>query len=195
MLVYANRSADAVIFADELERLGSSAGGRLTIHHHLDSEHGFLDPTACGSLIGDATDADFYLCGPAPYMETVEAGLSTLGVGTSQRFIERFVFPEPPPSATPVSTAGSLVVRLGGGETTLRYEAGDTILDGARRGGLNPPFSCEQGNSATCMAHLDVGSAAMRVNNALTTDEVEDGWVLTCQALPTSPEVVVNYDA
>ena len=45
------------------------------------------------------------------------------------------------------------------------------------------------------MAHLDVGSATMRVNNALTPDEVDDGWVLTCQAIPTSREVVVNYDA
>ena len=194
-LVYANRSADAVIFSNELDRLASSADGRLTVHHHLDAERGFLDPTACGALVGDATDADFYICGPAAYMETVEAGLSMLGVGSGQRFIERFVLPEPTPGTTPGSTRGSLVVRLERRETTVRYEPGDTILDGARRGGLNPPFSCEQGNCATCMAHLDAGSVTMRVNNALTPDEVEDGWVLTCQALPTSADVVVNYDA
>jgi len=87
------------------------------------------------------------------------------------------------------------VIRLDRHEQALRYAAGDTILEGARLGGLNPPFSCEQGNCATCMAHLALGAATMRVNNALTPDEVKEGWVLTCQALPTTPEVVVDYDA
>jgi ferredoxin len=77
----------------------------------------------------------------------------------------------------------------------VQYKAGDTILNTARSAGLSPPFSCEQGNCATCMAHLDAGSVAMRVNNALSAEEVDDGWVLTCQSLPTSREVVVDYDA
>jgi len=195
LLVYANRSDDQVIFADELERLRSSAAGRLSIHHHLDSERGFLDADACASLVGDAPEADFYICGPGAYMDTVEAGLSSLGVGHSQRFIERFVLDEPAPTDGADSSAQSLVIRLGGRETTVRYQAGDTILETARRGDLHPPFSCEQGNCATCMAHLEEGSATMRVNNALSPEEVDAGWVLTCQALPTSPELVVDYDA
>jgi 3-ketosteroid 9alpha-monooxygenase subunit B len=195
LLVYANRGAEAVIFADELERLRASADGRLSIHHHLDSERGFLDPAQCSALAGDAADADFYLCGPGPYMDTVEAGLSPLDVTPNQLFIERFVVPERAPSDVEISATESLVIRLGGRETTLRYGAGDTILDAARRGGLSPPFSCEQGNCATCMAHLDEGSVRMRVNNALSPEEVDDGWVLTCQALPTSRAVLVDYDA
>jgi 3-ketosteroid 9alpha-monooxygenase subunit B len=195
LLVYANRGAEAVIFADELERLRASADGRLSIHHHLDSERGFFDPAQCSALAGDAADADFYLCGPGPYMDTVEAGLSPLDVTPNQLFIERFVVPERAPSDVEISATESLVIRLGGRETTLRYEAGDTILDAARRGGLSPPFSCEQGNCATCMAHLDEGSVRMRVNNALSPEEVDDGWVLTCQALPTSRAVLVDYDA
>ena len=194
-LVYANRSADAVIFVDELERLRATADGRLRIHHHLDCERGFLDPGQCASLVADAADADFYICGPGPYMDTVEAGLSTLGVEPDRRFIERFVLPEPAPTDLAGLSTRSVVIRLDRRETSVRYESGDTILDTARRGGLRPPFSCEQGNCATCMARLDAGSVTMRVNNALSPDEVQDGWVLTCQALPTSPEVVVDYDA
>ena len=87
------------------------------------------------------------------------------------------------------------MIRLDRRKHTLRYQAGDTVLEAARRAGLRPPFSCESGSCATCMAHLDAGSVRMRVNNALSADEVEDGWVLTCQAIPTSREVVVNYDA
>jgi ferredoxin len=89
----------------------------------------------------------------------------------------------------------SVVIRLERREQRVDYRTGDTLLETARRGGLRPPFSCEQGNCATCMAHLASGSARMRANNALTPDEVEEGWVLTCQAIPTSAEVVVDYDA
>ena len=86
------------------------------------------------------------------------------------------------------------MIRLDRRKQTVRYQAGDTILEAARRAGLRPPFSCESGSCATCMAHLDAGSARMRVNNALSAAEVEDGWILTCQAVPTSAEVVINYD-
>jgi 3-ketosteroid 9alpha-monooxygenase subunit B len=196
-LVYANRGVDAVIFAEELERLREGSGGRLTVHHHLDDERGFLDPAQCAAFVGDDTDSDFYICGPGPYMEVVEAGLATLDVAPDQIFIERFELPEPEPApaAGDGSVTESLVIRLGQQETAASYEAGDSILDTARRAGLNPPFSCEQGNCATCMAHLDEGTATMRVNNALTPEEVDEGWVLTCQGLPASPRVVVNYDA
>jgi 3-ketosteroid 9alpha-monooxygenase subunit B len=197
LLVYANRSADAVIFADDLERLRAASDGRLSVHQHLDSERGFLDAAQCAAFVGDDTEADFYVCGPGPYMEIVEAGLSTLGVAPEQVFIERFVLPEPAPAPVggDASVTESLVIRLAQQETAVRYEAGDTILDAARRAGLNPPFSCEQGNCATCMAHLDAGAATMRVNNALSPEEVDEGWVLTCQGLPSSSTVVVDYDA
>ena len=197
-LVYANQRADVVIFADALERLRADSGGRLSIHHHLDDEHGFLDAEECAALVEYGADSDFYVCGPGPYMDTVVAGLSTLGVAPERVFIERFVVPEAAPSpATDTGAAATeeLVVTLDQHEAQLRYEAGDTILDAARRAGLNPPFSCEQGNCATCMAHLDEGTVTMRVNNVLTPEEVEDDWVLTCQSLPTSRRVVVDYDA
>jgi ferredoxin len=89
----------------------------------------------------------------------------------------------------------SLVIKLDRRTHTVGYTAGDTILETARRGGLQPPFSCEAGDCATCMAHLDAGQATMRNNNALTDEEVDDGWVLTCQALPEGTDVIVNYDA
>ena len=94
----------------------------------------------------------------------------------------------------PASEARSLVIRLEGRTHTLGHEPGDTILDALRRAGLRPPFNCQQGNCGTCIARVTAGTAAMRANNALEEDEVEEGWVLTCQAVPTSREVVVVYD-
>ncbi len=195
-LVYANRSADAVIFASELDELVAASDGRFSVHHHLDAEQGFLDAAACAALVREQVDADFYICGPGPYMEIVEAGLALLQIAPAQLFIERFVVPgDVVELVDDVDAAESLVIRLGGGEHRLDYQAGDTLLEAARRGGLSPPYSCEAGSCATCMAHLEAGSAAMRVNNALSADEVAGGWVLTCQSIPTSPEVVVDYDA
>ena len=195
VLVYANRSADAVIFADELDRLTRMADGRLTVYSHLDSESGFLDPAACVAHIGDRSGADFYVCGPGPYMDTVEAALETVGISPGQLFIERFVIPGEVPALTESSATESVQFRLNRQKKTIDYALGDTLLETARRAGLRPPFSCEGGSCATCMAHLDTGQATMRVNNALTAEEVEEGWVLTCQAIPMSREVVVNYDA
>jgi ferredoxin len=127
-------------------------------------------------------------------MDTVEAGLAHKQVARKQVFIERFTMPGEVPALTESSATESLVVRLDRRKHTIPYQLGDTILDAARRAGLSPPFSCESGSCATCMARLEAGRATMRVNNALSADEVEAGWVLTCQAIPTSREVVVNYD-
>lgn len=78
--------------------------------------------------------------------------------------------------------------------TTATQVSGETILETARRAGLTPPFSCEAGNCGTCMAKLTEGAASMRINDALTEDEVEDGYVLTCQAIPTTATVVCDYE-
>ena len=78
--------------------------------------------------------------------------------------------------------------------TTVPYRDGNTLLQTARMAGLSAPSSCETGSCATCMARLTEGSARMINNDALTEDEVAEGWVLTCQSLPTSPSVTVVYE-
>jgi 3-ketosteroid 9alpha-monooxygenase subunit B len=193
-LVYANRDAGSVIFAAELERLRAASGGRLSVHHHLDSERGFLDAAGCAARAGERTDADFYLCGPGPFMDVVEDGLAQRRVAPGRIFIERFEVPDAPPVASETSETESLVIRLDRRKHVVRYERGDTILGAARRAGLRAPFSCERGNCATCIARVDEGRVTMRVNNALSPEEVEQGMVLTCQAIPMSREVVIDYD-
>jgi ferredoxin len=76
----------------------------------------------------------------------------------------------------------------------IPYQPGDTVLETARRGALQPPFSCESGTCATCMALVRKGQVRMRVNDALTADEVAEGWVLTCQSVPVSAELTVEYE-
>ena len=78
--------------------------------------------------------------------------------------------------------------------TTVAYSPGETLLQTARMAGLSPPSSCEVGSCGTCMARLTEGSARMLNNDALESDEVEEGWVLTCQALPNGRTVRVVYE-
>jgi ferredoxin len=78
--------------------------------------------------------------------------------------------------------------------TVVNYRPGNTLLQTARLAGLSPPSSCETGSCATCMARLVEGSARMLNNEALDDDEVAEGWVLTCQSLPTTPSVRVVYE-
>jgi len=77
---------------------------------------------------------------------------------------------------------------------SIKMVEGETLLESARRAGMGPPFSCEAGNCGTCMAKITEGSATMRVNDALDDDEVADGYVLTCQAVPDTSCVKFSYD-
>ena len=103
---------------------------------------------------------------------------------------------EPDSLAQPETAAAppSVEIRIGGKRHTVAYQSGDSVLEAVRRAGLKAPFACQQGNCATCIAFLDAGSVTMRANNALSDDEVAEGWVLTCQSVPMSPDVSIDYD-
>ncbi|MGZ7012852.1 MAG: 2Fe-2S iron-sulfur cluster-binding protein, partial [Acidimicrobiales bacterium] len=203
-LLYANRDRDSVIFDDQLQRLGAAQPDRLDVRHHLDADAGFVDTQTIRSIIADDLDADVYICGPGPFMDLVESTLLEVGVDPDRISIERFVVagqvaPSTERTTADVEPAGAedgvpdtVTVILKGKRHAIAYHPGDTVLETARRGGLQAPFSCEAGNCATCMALVCEGSATMRTNNALTADEVAEGWVLTCQALPQSPTLTVE---
>jgi ferredoxin len=89
---------------------------------------------------------------------------------------------------------GQVTIVLDRKTASVRRVANETLLESARRAGLSPPFSCEAGNCGTCMGKLVEGKATMRVNDALEEDEVEDGYILTCQAVPDTDSVSFTYD-
>ncbi len=190
----ADRDAGSVIFADALGELAERYPDRFAVHHHLDDRQGFVTADQVREFAGGDMDADFYLCGPAPFMELVENALLTHGIAPERIFVERFAqATDPPPEAAP-EQEGTLTLVLSGKPHTLAQRSGETFLESARRSGLAPPFSCEAGNCATCIAQVTAGEAKMRVNNALDEDEVAEGWVLTCQGEPTTPHVTVVYE-
>jgi ferredoxin-NADP reductase len=205
-LLYANRHADSVIFDATLADLAERHPGRLEVRHHLDVDAGYLDAAAVTEFVGEDLGADHYICGPAPFMDLVEATLVGEGVPADRISIERFVNAhelaaldesghEESAAADDGGDVPSVVtIILKGKRHEVSYQAGDTLLNTARRGGLSAPFSCEAGNCATCMAMLHEGTATMRTNNALDDDEVAEGWILTCQAVPHGAVVTVEYE-
>lgn len=195
-LFYANRSRDAVIFDEALASLNARYADRFVLYHHLDDHSGFVAPADVEAFVREAGDADVYLCGPNEFMETVRTALSASGVPADRMHVEHFdlndIAAAAPPQGEVVTDEVTIV--LDGATTTVSYDPGNTLLQTARMAGLRAPSSCEIGSCGTCMARLTQGSTRMINNDALEPDEVEEGWVLTCQALPTSPTVRVVYE-
>jgi 3-ketosteroid 9alpha-monooxygenase subunit B len=201
LLVYANRDARSVIFRDELEALRARHPDRLRIVHSLDDQRGFVTGTDVEREMAGSLDRDCYLCGPAPFMETVEGALRDLGVARERIHIERFLSPvdhtgdpAPLPDAADAETAPtSISIALDGQSHEVPYTAGERVLEAARRAGLNPPFSCEEGYCSCCMARLVSGRVQMAANDCLTSELLAEGWVLTCQSRCVSGPVRIEY--
>jgi len=200
-LVYANRDRRSIIFESEFDSLMAAHRDRLRVEHSLDDRHGFLGPERIRAFAAALPDSDFYLCGPEAFMDVVEEALGQLAIPSDRVHIERFV--SPPEAGASVPTAQrddaaraapeKVSIVLDGTTHELPYQAGERLLDCARRGGLSPPFSCEEGYCSCCMAKLMEGRVEMAANDCLTEDLLEEGWILTCQAECVSGDVKIEY--
>jgi 3-ketosteroid 9alpha-monooxygenase subunit B len=196
-LFYANRNRESVIFDAALTALQERYPQRLTVHHHLDDVRGIVTPAEIESFLTDATHADVYICGPGPFMDAVNNTVRLRGLPAERVHLEHFNASSISHAAAEVSDdvlTQEVTFELDRRTTTVAYSAGDTLLQTARMAGLRAPSSCEVGSCGTCMARLTDGSARMLNNDALEDDELKDGWVLTCQALPTARTVRVVYE-
>jgi ferredoxin len=164
--------------------------------HHLDADRGVVDSDEFTAFAGDCRGVDCYVCGPGPFMEIVESALLTRGADPGSVHIERFT-----PSENGVLTRllpdedgpSQVTIELDGRVEVADNRPGTTILQMARQLGMSPPYSCEAGSCATCMARIVEGGVNMSTNNALTDEEVAQGWILTCQGVPSTPSVHIVY--
>jgi len=186
-LIYANRDEGSIIFKNELEALRSSNLDQFEIVHRLDDLHGFVDEARVIQEVGPNKDADFYICGPGPFMDVVEKGLGGIGVEENQIFIERFESSSEVSGVldAPALEGGqSVTIKLDGTVTTIVVGEAETILAAARREGLEPPFACEEAYCGCCMAKVTSGEVEMQLNDGgIDQRQIDDGWVLTCQSI------------
>ena len=210
-LIYANRTHRTVMFLDEVHDLKDRFPSRLQIVHVLSREasdvellSGRLDGARLTrivtALVPGASDADWFLCGPQQMLADLRATVSSLGVPDSQVHSELF-HADPVPSApvaelaSSVDGAARVSIRLDGRSSELDLRPDDVpVLEAALRVRSDLPFACKGGVCGTCRARLVSGTVAMDANYALEPDEIARGYVLTCQAHPTSAEVVLDYD-
>ncbi len=212
-LFYGNRRVDSIIFREELEQLKNRFLGRLSLFHILSREmqesplfSGHIDAEKCEtyfSKLVDVADTDaFFLCGPEAMIHSIREVLLDHGVDRNRIHFELFTTPGSQAAVRqqrqrPVESTfeTEVVVTLDG--TTFSFPMppeANSILDAAMETGADLPYACKGGVCCTCRARLIEGEVEMAVNYALEEDEVEAGYILTCQALPTTEKVVVNFD-
>jgi 3-ketosteroid 9alpha-monooxygenase subunit B len=194
-VLYANQDRDSVIYGEELNRLAAENSDRVIVHHHLDAEGGYLEPAEVRALLHHTDVAEFYICGPEPFMELIERTLDEAGVHEELVYIERFVSPADPDrveadavDVMSLEAPDGFSLWLNGRSRTVPYEKGKTLLQCAQAAGLNPAHSCESGYCGSCMAHVGTGKVYMRTHEALSERDVARGVALLCQSFPSSTE-------
>ncbi|MDX2381500.1 MAG: phenylacetate-CoA oxygenase/reductase subunit PaaK [Acidimicrobiia bacterium] len=206
-LVYGNRTSTSIMFLEEIEGLKNRFPDRFQVIHVLSREphevplfEGRIDADKIGSLCGTLIDVgrvdDWFVCGPLDMVENAQRSLTDLGVATDRVHSELFFDEriERPPDA--VADGGTtLTLTLDGRTSIVAVDPeGPPLLDYARSVRSEVPFACKGGMCATCKARVVEGEVRLDKNYALTPEELEDGYILSCQAHPVDGDVTLTYD-
>lgn len=213
ILLYANRTPTSTIFRQELSQLKNRFMTRFSFFNFLSEEsfefeffNGFLGYEKTKEILASMIKADdvahFLICGPGTMISEIEKALQEAGVGGEKIHFELFstdgVVANKKTDSKKVAAKAStckITMTLDGVESEFNYEPKDgSVLDAASKTGADVPYSCRGGVCCTCRAKVLEGSVEMAVNFGLEPDEVEAGYVLTCQSTPTSKTLVLNYD-
>ena len=214
VLLYGNRTSNSVMFLDEVAALKDRFMARFQVYHFLTAEaddielfNGRMDDERVAaileSLIDPAQVDVAFICGPGAMMDTAERALARAGVDPDHILAERFStgpsgaeLAEEYIEATRKAEGLKLEVTLDGRRRIISFDAeAGNILDSARKAGMPAPYACKAGVCATCRARLVRGQVQMNANYGLSKEEVSDGYILTCQAVPQTPDVAVDFDA
>jgi len=211
-LLFGNRRASTVMFAEEVADLKDRYPDRLHVVHVLSREPQ-LSPLLSGRLDGDrlratldaglidaSTVDEWFLCGPYGMVMDARGVLAERGVPDRVIHTELFhVEGEPAPVRTSEpaadASATTVTITLDGRESTFRMGGDERVLDAALRVRSELPYACRGGVCSTCRARLVEGEVSMVANYALEPDEIAAGYILTCQSRPLTPNLKVDYDA
>ena len=210
VLLYGNRTGRDIMFAEALAALKDRYLDRLSLTHVLSREmqdspvlHGRLDRARIALLLrGVAAIDDVLLCGPAAMMDEAAPAFAARGVAPERIHREYFTPGEggravPMPAAAAATTAPAAIAEIviDGRHHEVPLPLGVSVIDAARAQGIELPFSCKGGMCCSCRARLVEGRAEMAVNYSLQPWEIAAGFILTCQARPLTPRIVLDFDA
>ena len=213
-LFYLNRRVKSIIFKEEIEGLKNKYLGRFEIFHFLTKEprsvalfNGRFTEEKLDALTTKLIDVpavdDCFLCGPESMIFLVKDALEKAGLNKDNIHFELFNSGNTEEDKKHIAEvlehqADHTDVTIIDGSNEFHFEMDsdyDNILDAALANDADLPFACKGGVCCTCRAKVVEGSVEMKINYALEPEEVEQGYVLTCQAVPTSDKVVVDFDA
>ncbi|MEZ5210198.1 2Fe-2S iron-sulfur cluster-binding protein [Gordonia sp. (in: high G+C Gram-positive bacteria)] len=200
---YANRSENDVIFARELRELQAGNPGRLTVIHWLETLQGRPSAKLLTTTFRPmAATHTAYLCGPGPFMDAVHQGLAKAGFEHHAVHTEVYNSLSGDPfedieleelSADEAAAAAEVEVELDGDTHVLVWPRSRSLVDVMLAAGLDAPYSCQEGECGSCACTLTEGTVEMANSGALDPDDIADGYILGCQAKPTSDKLKVEF--
>jgi len=209
-LFYGNKTNQTIIFNSDLEDLKKEYPNRFKVYHVLsraddvqDKFKGRLSAEKCKAFHNDLIDLkkldEVFLCGPEQMIFDVKDALVDIGVSVSNIHFELFTSAKKDKQELQVAnvsvemTQVEVVIDGDSYHFELAQNA-DTILDAAIAADADVPFACKGGVCCACKAKVMEGTVLMEMNYGLDEDEVEDGYVLTCQSHPTSKKLIIDFD-
>ena len=206
ILVYGNKTAKDTMFMNELLDLQHTYKDRFSIQFVFsqqdenDAIFGRIEKSTVNYVMKNKhkhveVDA-FYLCGPEAMIHTVKDVLTEHDIDENRIHFELFKAAKPAEVKEDIETTGTTKITITVDDDTSTFEMSQkqTILEAALDEDLDAPYSCQGGICSSCLARVTEGEATMRQNNILTESEVSEGLILTCQAHPTTPIIVIDYD-
>ncbi len=220
-LFYGNQDKESIIFNKELQEIKEKYSERFKIVHSLDNppeewhgESGLMDRQKILKLLDDYAissedNVEYYICGPQGMINESEKALEQRGIPADKINIEYFTTPlkdieeamkeEASGDKEEASEAedfdeAEVTILMDGEEFTIAVSKHETILDAAIEEGYDPPYACQMGICTTCMAYLHEGNVQMYEDEGLSDAEKDEGYVLTCQSMPTTSKIKVEYE-
>ena len=212
-MIFGNRSMESIMFNDELETLQNDYQDRFVLVHTLSRpksnwsdlwktskektfRKGRVDTEAVKWFVNEfppyAQNVEYYVCGPGSMIENTQKALKSIDVPNERVFIESFGGNNLNNTIVGFDNA-KLIAYLNGSKIELNIPKGNTILRTLINAGKEPPYSCEGGVCSTCVCKLKKGKVHMKNNLALDDKEVEQGYILSCQSIPLTEKVEIEY--
>nr|WP_307817789.1 ferredoxin--NADP reductase [Nocardia acididurans] len=200
-LIYANQHENSVIFAGELAELAAAHPDRLVVLHWLQSVQGLPTVEQLAALAKPWATREVFVCGPGLFMDAVGAAMTALGADRKRVHMEKFVSLSGNPFETETVVVddesgdnATVRVAIDGEDHELTWPTQQVLLDVLLAKGIQAPYSCREGACSACVCRVVSGEVSMRRNEVLEDEDLADGYVLACQAIPVTDDVAVTYD-
>lgn len=201
-LVYGNKTEEETLFKNELDLLAKKHPEQLNLNYvfsrekTVDAVHGRIDESLANAFVNkpEVSYDGVFLCGPEAMIEKVSKSLVEKGFPKEKIHFELFFSSAKKSEKNTAEGIAEVTVIVDDEATSFSMESKETLLAASLRQKIDAPYSCQGGVCSSCMAKVTEGHARMSSNSILTDEEIEEGFVLTCKAHPTTEKITIDFD-